>query len=728
VKEGKKGRGEKKRKRNKEVKMDKSRVHPSTSKALSRRERTMRPKKKKTARQQVARVVDNAVVQWGILVLVVLDAALFAIEYDDNIVIAFGGGDKDQGVLNINTVSLVIVCVFMVEMPFKIFAYRTKFFKDALNVIDFLIVFLSFGGSLITYLVQADPAVGAMLSDAGNAIVLLRLFRLLRVLRFLSKIHQHARGNQKKKLSFDVPAERVVHLLRRLRNREEAIAELLSSEGKDPNMHGDEDRVNELKFITRIILTRQLYKPSLEQIEGLEDDDNSEIQRFIMNEYAGAGADSNNNNSSGADAAKKRMSLSNGDGRNSRGRGISGSGEKRGGGIEKRRASVMLLGLTDVSDGGETDGEMGNNRDEAPESMKFMGEESIMERLNSTDFNSFELASITQQPVYFVSTACILKCGLHRKLNIDINKLRSFLKELETLMNEKNPYSCGVKAADAVQFSYFLLRNGLEEKLTDVAALALLVGSSVMYAKHSGYVNRYHIDTQSPTAITYNDRAVNQNNALTAAFGVLWKAENNFLDTFEKGVAKQFRDIVIAAVLNSDFVSFGETLGQFKGKVEAAQLGEGGAVAFDKGNVEDMKALVRMALHSANICTTVRNESTCVQWSRLRMDERYKQGDMEKADPKRLDGYITPFCDRDVPGVVEKLHTAEIESVTMPTFKAMVSFLPSLSPCMTALERNASIFKKMVDGDKATIAFFHSVRAPSMVEDPSSISKEVLNS
>eukprot|EP00297_Palpitomonas_bilix_P012247 CAMPEP_0113878582 /NCGR_PEP_ID=MMETSP0780_2-20120614/6770_1 /TAXON_ID=652834 /ORGANISM="Palpitomonas bilix" /LENGTH=316 /DNA_ID=CAMNT_0000865083 /DNA_START=369 /DNA_END=1316 /DNA_ORIENTATION=+ /assembly_acc=CAM_ASM_000599 len=316
--------------------MDKSRVHPSTSKALSRRERTMRPKKKKTARQQVARVVDNAVVQWGILVLVVLDAAFFAIEYDDNIVIAFGGGDKDLGLLNINTVSLVIVCVFMVEMPFKIFAYRTKFFKDALNVIDFLIVFLSFGGSLITYLVQADPAVGAMLSDAGNAIVLLRLFRLLRVLRFLSKIHQHARGNQKKKLSFDVPAERVVHLLRRLRNREEAIAELLSSEGKDPNVHGDEDRVNELKFITRIILTRQLYKPSLEQIEGLEDDDNSEIQRFIMNEYAGAGADSNNNNNgSGADAAKKRISLSNGDGRNSRGRGISGSGEKRGGGIEK---------------------------------------------------------------------------------------------------------------------------------------------------------------------------------------------------------------------------------------------------------------------------------------------------------------------------------------------------------------------------------------------------------
>lgn len=58
-----------------------------------------------------------------------------------------------------------------------------------------------------------------------------------------------------------------MHLLRKLKDREEAICGVLEKEGRNANGFGDLDRIQELKFIIRIILTRQLYKPSLEQIE-----------------------------------------------------------------------------------------------------------------------------------------------------------------------------------------------------------------------------------------------------------------------------------------------------------------------------------------------------------------------------------------------------------------------------------------------------------------------------
>lgn len=243
------------------------------------------------------------------------------------------------------------------------------------------------------------------------------------------------------------------------------------------------------------------------------------------------------------------------------------------------------------------------------------------------------------------------------------------------MWNDRNPYHNSVKAADAIQFIYFLLSSGFDEKMSDISQLgmytvvnlregainmltAVLCGGFIVFVRHSGLTNRFHIENDTKESILYNDRAVNQNNALTAAFEVLWKKDNNFIESLDSASAKQFRDFVIAGVLSTDFVQHGETLGQFKGKVEAAQLGDDAAVAFDQSNVEDMKVLVRIVLHAAQVSTCTRSEGICLQWARLRMEERFKQGDREKEAPRRMDGEPTPFCDRQLQFALEKLHAS----------------------------------------------------------------------
>lgn len=57
---------------------------------------------------------------------------------------------------------------------------------------------------------------------------------------------------------------------------------------------------------------------------------------------------------------------------------------------------------------------------------------------------------------------------------------------------------------------------------------------------------------------------------------------------------------------------------------------------------------------------------------------------------------------------------AEIEYVSMPIFKALSAYLPSLSTCIPALEKNDGMFKKLIEGDEATLAFATTVFAAQM--------------
>ncbi len=58
----------------------------------------------------------------------------------------------------------------------------------------------------------------------------------------------------------------------------------------------------------------------------------------------------------------------------------------------------------------------------------------------------------------------------------------------------------------------------------------------------AGLTNEYLINTDSPAALTYNDRSINENGHAALAFGILLKDSNNFLEVWSSfGLLDQWK-------------------------------------------------------------------------------------------------------------------------------------------------------------------------------------------
>ena len=114
-------------------------------------------------RQQLVQFMCSKPVQWGITVLIVLNAVTLGLETSPAVMSVAGPV--------LQTLDGVFIAVFTVEVTLRIIAFGPSFFRTGWNWFDFLIV----GMSLI-------PA-------AGNLSVL-RALRILRVLRLISVVPQ----------------------------------------------------------------------------------------------------------------------------------------------------------------------------------------------------------------------------------------------------------------------------------------------------------------------------------------------------------------------------------------------------------------------------------------------------------------------------------------------------------------------------------------------------------
>lgn len=110
-------------------------------------------------REKIAAFVESPKVINFIAGLIILNAITLGLETDGDIVESYGP--------LLHFVDLTILCVFVVEISLKLYAYRLSFFRAGWNVFDFLIVAIA-------------------LAPAAGAFSVLRALRIFRMLRLLS--------------------------------------------------------------------------------------------------------------------------------------------------------------------------------------------------------------------------------------------------------------------------------------------------------------------------------------------------------------------------------------------------------------------------------------------------------------------------------------------------------------------------------------------------------------
>lgn len=109
-------------------------------------------------------------------------------------------------------------------------------------------------------------------------------------------------------------------------------------------------------------------------------------------------------------------------------------------------------------------------------------------------------------------------------------KMRKFLVEIESRYTE-NPYHNNVHAADVVQSSYSMYKNLKDHtRVSKLELLCLLLASAVHDVQHPGVNNEFMINSQSPEAVRYNERSVNENTHVSVAICILEDSNFNALD------------------------------------------------------------------------------------------------------------------------------------------------------------------------------------------------------
>ncbi|MDX1592889.1 MAG: ion transporter [Gammaproteobacteria bacterium] len=112
-------------------------------------------------RARVGAWVTSPGVQRFVIALIVVNAVTLGLETSAGVMARYG--------TELHVIDRVILAVFVAEIALKLFAYGWRFFRDAWNVFDFIVV-------------------GIALVPASGPLAVLRTLRVLRVLRLVSTV------------------------------------------------------------------------------------------------------------------------------------------------------------------------------------------------------------------------------------------------------------------------------------------------------------------------------------------------------------------------------------------------------------------------------------------------------------------------------------------------------------------------------------------------------------
>jgi voltage-gated sodium channel len=111
--------------------------------------------------QKVEDFVDNTIIQYAIVVLIILNAALLGLETSPDVMQAYGS--------ELVVLDHLILGIFICELVLLIIARGVDFFKDPWSVFDFVVIAIA-------------------LVPATESLSVLRALRVLRVLRLINKV------------------------------------------------------------------------------------------------------------------------------------------------------------------------------------------------------------------------------------------------------------------------------------------------------------------------------------------------------------------------------------------------------------------------------------------------------------------------------------------------------------------------------------------------------------
>lgn len=541
-------------------------------------------------------------------------------------------------------VDLVFLSLFMVERGFALVAFGPVWFsKQPLEMFDAVVVLISFVMIFVFWDDVEDEDDSNSGAEAGSTLAslarLVRLVRIFRILTVMNKVQKsrasaHVLSKKAKYRKLGSPVERVLEILLRLK--------------RDP-LDGVEDREN-LSFIIDMIVSDQLYTVSVNK-----DDISGDMASWLSN----AGVST---------STRKPV-----EGKDAKGR---------------RQAATLVNGGAGGVRRNSTPGEKTLwvdkliSSDEVSACLKSVGE---------WDFDYFDFeAKAGGTPVTAMVVHLIRLNGLEDTLGLNVSNLVRFVAKIEAGYKKPDevPFHNMSHAADVVQgTAFFLAQPKIKEHITPLDVYALILAAAMHDHNHPGVNNAFLVNTRDDLAVLYNDASTLEMFHLASSWRLLLAKDCDVFDSLSPEQYAEVRQTIVHVILGTDMKYHFDHLTKFKTRA--------GAGAFDSPDRKDVRLLLAMCLHSADVSNPAKPWNLSVEWSARVMDEFFRQGDSEAGQGLP----VSPFMDREKTNMAQ-CQIGFINILIKPFFEEWCSFLGH--GCEKLVENIASnISKWETDGEEA---------------------------
>ena len=320
--------------------------------------------------------------------------------------------------------------------------------------------------------------------------------------------------------------------------------------------------------------------------------------------------------------------------------------------------------------------------------------ERALEGIELWDFDIFGLLDLVDRPLLIIGFSAIHRIGPSVLLSVscDLETLNNFLVAIDSKYNSLE-YHNSLHAADVVQTCYYFLQSGgLGEFVTDWQKICLLLAAAAHDVGHPGLNNAYLSCTSHPLALTYNDISPLENMHAATLFQVMETNEstNVLANVTSSNLKNSVRRSIIDMILATDMAHHVGHLTDLEDILESAMLLKGdskdmGDFWLGKGG----EAVLRTAIHSADVGNPAKSWETYLKWTKRIMCEFYDQADAERANNVSGRGGLFGFLNRETPIADWKFQLGFINGVVKPLYTLFAS-VPGLrlSECLDQLEEN----------------------------------------
>lgn len=289
---------------------------------------------------------------------------------------------------------------------------------------------------------------------------------------------------------------------------------------------------------------------------------------------------------------------------------------------------------------------------------------SVLESIGKNwSFDIWFVQETTGRSITIVGQYLFAKYGLLKRFKIPDNVLEKYLNSLEFHYSQ-NPYHNACHGADVLHsFMYFITNSDVQKFCTPIETLGCIIAGLAHDVGHPGLTNRYLVTTRDALAIQFNDVSVLENMHCSVIYQFLTKPGHNIFEWVDSEDWTCSRRVIVEMVLSTDMSKHFEILGKFR--TRANTLSDINLEKF-----EDKLLVFSTGLKCADIGHSAKFGDLHQKWTKLVLEEFFKQGDLEKA--KKLP--VSMYCDRTTTNI-PKSQAGFLRNICLPMYEAWTKYL-----------------------------------------------------